>query len=109
MLIQRLGVVDATSVEIAMVRHAERPLEGPAEMIRAQPNAVREGGKRYLLGDVFFDIGGHDPLLPGGETAARRRVASAPTGASAPGLNRHHHTAGLPAKPILPPAPRQVA
>src|SRR5262249_13814202 len=77
------GVLDATSVVIAVGRHAERPLEGPAEMIRAQPNAVRERGERYLLCDMFFDVRGDDPLLPGGETAARRRFDAARTSVAA--------------------------
>ena len=38
------GVLDATGVVIAMGRHAERSLERPAEMIRAQPNEARQGG-----------------------------------------------------------------
>src|SRR6476620_3216799 len=56
---QRLGVLDATSIVIAMGRHAERPLEGPAEMVRAEPNGARERGERYLLGDMFFDVAAH--------------------------------------------------
>src|SRR6516164_7865205 len=92
-----------------MGRHAERPLEGPAEMIRAQPNAVREGGKRYLLGDVFFDIRGHDPLLPGGETAARRRFDAAHAGAAAHELMRQHDAECLVVMPILTAALDQVA
>src|SRR5262249_2937055 len=103
---ERLGVVDATSVVIAVGRHAERPLEGPAEMIRAQPNTVREGSERYLLGDVFFDVRGHDPLLPGGETAARRRFDAARSSAAAHELMRQRRpwACGRVCKPWRPRA-----
>src|SRR6516162_8468903 len=106
---QRLGVVDATSVVIAVGRHAERPLEGPAEMVRAQPNTVREGSERYLLGDVFFDIRGHDPLLPGGETAARRRFDAARSSAAAHELMRQHGAECLAVMPIVTAALDQPA
>src|SRR4029450_6828416 len=51
---EHLGVLDATGVVIAMGRHAERSLERPAEMIRAQPNEARQCGERYILGTVVF-------------------------------------------------------
>jgi hypothetical protein len=46
-------------------------------MIRAQPNEARQGGERYMLGDVFFDIRGYDAPLPAGEPAACRRFDAA--------------------------------
>src|SRR5262249_56575291 len=92
-----------------MGRHAERPLERPAEMIRAQPNEVRERGERYLRGDVFFDIRGHHPLLPAGETATRRRFDAAPASAAAPELMHQHDAEGLPIMPILTTALDQLA
>src|SRR6516164_1724154 len=78
-------------------------------MIRAQPNAVREGDERYLLGDVFFDIRGHDPLLPGGETAARGRFDAARSGAAAHELVRQHSTECLAVMPIVTAALDQPA
>src|SRR5262245_12209275 len=106
---ERLGVLDATSVVIAVGRHAERPLEGPAEMIRAQPNAVRERGERYLLCDMFFYVRGDDPLLPGGETAARRRFDAARTSVAADELVRQHDAERLAIMPILTAALDQPA
>src|SRR5262249_60049654 len=106
---ERLGVFDATSVVIAVGRHAERPLEGPAEMIRAQPNAVRERGERYLLCDMFFYVRGDDPLLPGGETAARRRFDAARTSVAADELVRQHDAERLAIMPILTAALHQPA
>src|SRR5438309_885009 len=73
---ERPGVLDAASVVIAMGRHAERLLEGSAEMIRAQANEARQRGERYLFGDVFFNVSGYSALLPGSETAARRRFGA---------------------------------
>src|SRR5215472_15289210 len=81
--------------------HAERSLERPAEMIRAQPNEVRERGERYLLGDMFFDVAAHASLLPGGETAARRRFDAAHAGAAAHKLVRQHDAECLAVMPIF--------
>src|SRR5260221_10634393 len=73
---QRLGILDAPRVVIAVGRYAERLLERPAEMIGAQANKLRQRGERYLFGDVFFDVSGHAALLPGGEAAARWRFGA---------------------------------
>src|SRR5262249_25000371 len=59
---------------VAMRRHSERLLEYSREMTRAQTNEVCQRGKRYLLVDVFLDIGGDDPLLPGCEAAPGFRL-----------------------------------
>src|SRR6266436_2580440 len=59
-------------------------------MIRAEPNGARERGERYLLGDMFFDVAAHGPLLPGGETAARRWLDAAHASAAAHELMRRH-------------------
>src|SRR5260221_8765215 len=75
---QRLGILDAPRVVVAVGRHAERLLERSAEMIGAQANKLRQRGERYLSGDVFFDVSGHTALLPGSEAAARRRFCAAP-------------------------------
>src|SRR5262249_56020335 len=81
--------------------HAERPLERSAEMIGAEPNGARERGERYLLGDMFFDVAARGPLLPGGETAARRRFDAAPATAAAHGLMRQHDAGCLAVMPIF--------
>src|SRR5262249_60214790 len=73
---QRPGVLDAASVVIAMGRHAERLLEGSAEMIGAQANELRQRGERYLFRHALFNVSGHGALLPGSETAARRRFGA---------------------------------
>src|SRR5260370_7432645 len=92
-----------------MGRHAERPLEGPAEMIRAEPNGARERGERYLLGDMFFDVVATGPLLPGGETAERRRFDAAQAGAAAQKLMRQHDAECLAVMPIFTAALDQPA
>src|SRR2546430_11588192 len=61
---QRPGVLDAAGVVIAMGRHAERLLEGSAEMIRAQANEARQRRERDLFGDVVFNVSGYTALLP---------------------------------------------
>src|SRR5215471_11634641 len=94
-------MLDATSVVIAMGRHAERPLERPAEMIGAEPNGARERGERYLLGDMFFNVAAHGPLLPSGETAARGRFYAAYAGAAAHELMRQHDAECLAVMPIF--------
>src|SRR5260221_11696132 len=86
---------------IAMGRHAERPLEGPAEMIRAEPNGSRERGERYLLGDMFFGVVANGPLLPSGETAARRRFEAGHSNDAAHELMRQHDAERLAAMPIF--------
>src|SRR5258707_7494433 len=94
---------------IAMARHAERPLEGSVEMIRAEPNGARERGERYLLGDMFFDVVANGPLLPGGETAARRRFRAAHGSAAAHNLMRQHDAEGPAGMPIFTAALDQPA
>src|SRR5215471_4513427 len=106
---ERLGVLDATSVVIAMGWRAERSLERPAEMIRAQSNEVRERGERYLRGDMFFDVAAHSALLPGGETAARRRFDAARASAAAHELMRQHDAECLAVMPILTAALDKLA
>src|SRR5882757_8847184 len=69
-----LRALDPTAGVITMRRHAEGLLEGPAEIERAEASQLRERGERYLLGQVLLDVGDHDPLLPGRETAARARL-----------------------------------
>src|SRR3982074_66146 len=69
---ERLGVLDASAIVISMRRHPQRLLERPAEIVRAQPNETRERGERYLLREMFLDIGGDDPLLPAREAAPHR-------------------------------------
>src|SRR5258707_7707408 len=68
---QKLGAFDATAVVISMRRHAERLLEGPAEIIRAQANQPRESRERYRLGEMLLDVGSDRSLLPGGEATLR--------------------------------------
>src|SRR5260370_42144940 len=70
-------------------------------MIRAEPNGARERGERYLLGDMFFDVAAHGPLLPGGETAARRRFDAAHASAAAHALMRYHDPECLAVMPIF--------
>ena len=53
-----------------MRRYSEGLLEGPAEIMGAQPNKLREGRQRDLVGQVLFDIGGDDPLLPRSDPAS---------------------------------------
>src|SRR4029450_11511509 len=92
---EHLAVLDATDVAIARGRHAERSFERPAEMIGAQPNEARQGGERYLLGNVFFDIRGYDALLPGSETAACGRFDAARAGVAAHELMCQNHAARI--------------
>ena len=80
---QQLGAFDATAVVISMRRHAERLLEGPAEIIRAQANEPRESRERYRLGEMLLDVGSDRALLPGGEATLRGNL-----GADAPALSR---------------------
>src|SRR6266481_2256476 len=70
-------------------------------MIRAEPNGARERGERYLLGDMFFDVAAHGPLLPGGETAARRWLDAAHASAAAHELMRQHDAERLAVMPIF--------
>src|SRR5258708_21255503 len=60
---QRLGMLDAAAAVIAVRWNAERLLESPTEIMRAQMNEPRQRRQRNLLGQVFLDILGGDPLL----------------------------------------------
>src|SRR5260370_393821 len=73
---QNLRALDASAGVIAVRRHAKGLLEGPAEIVRAEPNQLRELGERDLVAKVLLDVRDRDPLLPGGETAAHRRYAA---------------------------------
>src|SRR5438270_1036947 len=57
---------------VAMRRNAKRLLERTAEVISAQPREPGESCERYLLGQMFVDICGYEPLLPGGKPAPNR-------------------------------------
>ena len=57
-----------------MRRHAERLLEGPAEIMRAEARQPRQGAERYRLGKMILDIAGDRALLPGREPAAHARL-----------------------------------
>jgi hypothetical protein len=61
---QYLGVLNTTVGLVSMWRHSERLLEHPAEMIRAQTNELRQRANRYLLIEMFLDIGSGESLLP---------------------------------------------
>src|SRR5712671_2723761 len=65
-----LGLLDAASGVIAMRWHAERLLEGAAEIIGGEPGETGKRRERDLLEQMLLDIRGHDPLLPRGEPAA---------------------------------------
>src|SRR6202040_3075912 len=58
-----LGALDATIHVISVRRHAERLLEGAAEMVRTELREPCEHAKGYLLAQMLLDIGGDDPLL----------------------------------------------
>ena len=83
-------MLDAPLVVISMRRQAEGLFERPAEIVPAQANELCERGEWYLFGQMLLDVGGDDPLLPGGETAARGNALG-------PGIEAHelvgeHHT-----------------
>src|SRR5450631_2355987 len=71
-----LRPLDAPVGMVAMRRNAERLLERPAKVKGAQSSPPRQRGKRNLLGKMFLDIGGHDPLLPGGQATPYGRVSA---------------------------------
>jgi hypothetical protein len=47
-------------------------LEGSAEIVRTGADQPGERCERYLLGEMFLDVGGGDALLPGREATLRR-------------------------------------
>src|SRR4029077_2830472 len=80
---------------------AQRLLERPAEIIRTQANETRKRGERYLLGEMFLDIRGHDPLLPARKAAPHRSFDRTDPGIEADELMRQDDTKGLEIKPIV--------
>lgn len=62
-----------------MGRHAERLLECPAEMVRAQVSELGEGSERDLVGDMLLDIARDSALLPAGDPSPDRRRNVGPT------------------------------
>ena len=61
---QYFGVFNTTIGLVVMWRHAERLLEYPAEMMRAQTHELRQRANRYPLIEMFLDIGSGESLLP---------------------------------------------
>ena len=62
-----------------MRRHAERLLERPAEMVRAQASVLGEGGERDLVGDMLLDIARGGALLPASEATSDWNLDASPT------------------------------
>src|SRR3954447_5661240 len=69
---EHLGLLDTSAIVISVRRHSKGLLERAAEIVRAQTNETRERGEWYLLGKMFLDIRGGDPLLPAREAAPHR-------------------------------------
>lgn len=63
----RLGTFDTTDFVVPMRRNPEGLLEGSAEMIAAKAGKLGQRVKWDIVGEMFFNIGGNDPLLPGRE------------------------------------------
>src|SRR5262245_28398799 len=61
---------------VSMRWQTEGLLEGSAEVVRTQTSKLRERAERNLLGQVLLDVGGDDPLLPGGEGPSNLAVAA---------------------------------
>src|SRR5712672_2275660 len=53
---------------ISMRRRTKRLPEGTTKMVWTEANQPRQSRERYLLGEMFFDVGGSHALLPGIET-----------------------------------------
>src|SRR3954471_24348606 len=98
---ERLGLLDASAVVIPVGRHPQRLLERPAEIIGTQANETRKRGERYLLGEMFLDIRGHDPLLPARKAAPHRSFDRTDPGIEADELMRQDDTKGLEIKPVV--------
>src|SRR4029077_8455462 len=92
---QRLGAIDAPAGVVAVRRYAERLLEGPAEMVGAQAYELGKVRQRYRIGQVIFDVGGDDALLPTGKTAAHGALARRAGAVKAHQLMGKHAAEGL--------------
>src|SRR5258708_39161921 len=63
---------------ISMRRRTKRLPEGTTKMVWTKANQPRQSRERYLLGEMFFDVGGDHALLPGSEAAPHRNFATRP-------------------------------
>ena len=80
---------------ISMRRRTERLPEGTTKMVRTEANQPRQSRERYLLGEMFFDVGGDHALLPGGEAAPYRNFDARRPGIETNKLVRQHDAEGF--------------
>jgi hypothetical protein len=85
--------------------HAERLLERPAEMVRAQASELGEGGERDLVGEMLLDITCDSALLPAGEPTPDRRLDVGRTGTETHKFVGEHDAERFTVKPIDRPGP----
>src|SRR4029077_19560324 len=98
---QELGAFHAAAVVIAMRRQAERLPEGPAEIVRTQPGQPCESRKRDRLGEMVFDVGGDEALLPGGKPTLCRSFAALRPGIDPSKLMRQDGAEGFEVRAVV--------
>src|SRR5258708_37081610 len=80
---------------VSMGRRPERLPEGTTKMVWTEANQPRQSRERYLLGEMFFDVGGDHALLPGSEAAPRRNFDARRPGIEPNKLMRQHDAEGF--------------
>src|SRR3979490_2362623 len=80
---------------VSMRRRTERLPEGPTKRVGTEANQPRQSRKRYLLSEMFFDVGGDHSLLPGSEAAPHRNFDAWRPGSETNKLVRQHYAEGF--------------
>src|SRR6266850_419042 len=80
---------------VSMRRRTEGLPEGTTTMVWTEVNQPRQSRERYLLGEMFFDVGGDHALLPGSEAAPRRNFDARRPGIETNKLMRQHDAEGF--------------
>src|ERR1700738_3084309 len=80
---------------VSMRRRTERLPEGATKMVWTEANQPRQSPERYLVGEMFFDVGGDHALLPGSEATPRRNFDARRPGIETNKLVRQHEAEGF--------------
>src|SRR5258708_33182405 len=80
---------------VSMGRRPERLPEGTTKMVWTEANQPRHSRERYLLGEMFLDVGGDHALLPGSEATPRRNFDTRRPGIETNKLVRQHGAEGF--------------